>query len=494
MKWRGLAVALCFLLAGAAFAQGPARDVAPGSRADVERLGTRQDSPKEPTGRIDAHVPTPVERETGRTKTEDRLAGASMEEPPWWTDYFGLRMSASEVASVGAWQAHPSNRFAAHRGAGYRVVAPITLMPREPLLRYERGPWGVYGGASLTGYYTGNLFLSDTDEEGDFIAMISPQVGVDWSHPNFGVGLRYGTQLIRSRFNEFQRDNHQVGVDADWVIRSDLTARIENVYGWRTVAPPEKDIDFTRYFDNQTTLGLKYNPWIDWEMDLVYDRYQARFPDVPTDNLTINGGAATASRRVAPAVWAQGRLRYENTENHDEGNVNTDNDTYIASVGFRFEPLAPVTGNVHVGHIVKAYDAREIDDQSGIYLNGRITYSPREWIKIFWGGARSLYETSVTALNEPGGANYERTSTSAGARFDVADLWGIAVLGFYAKDDYTGPFGREDDLFGGRISLYRDISTWSRFVVAYQYQVNDSNLSGNDFAENYISVGLDVSF
>lgn len=388
----------------------------------------------------------------------------------------------------------PYSRFVAHRGAGGRVMAfRDTLAPEAPSWPHSYGPWTFFTSLAVSQQYTDNVFFTPSDEQREWTTTIIPGLRVEWSRQDFRTALYYGGRYSRpQRFHENQREDHQVGFLAEYQVRDSLKARVENLYGVRSVSADFDGDDYTRYWDNQTLVQLVYSPWQDWETDVAYDRYQARFRDVTMDNVTINGISAGAARRILPALWAEGRLRYANVENHDVGSTNTDNDIHRASVGLRFEPLAPVEGTVHVGRISKDYDSPQINDEDGLFVKAAISCSPRQWMHIYLTADRSLQETSVTALNQPTGSfSYERTAASLGARFDVAEQWGFGLMGFYATDDYARPGDRKDTLRGGTASIFYDLSQRSRVVLRYQHQTNDSNQDLNDFRENFVSLGCE---
>ena len=415
-----------------------------------------------------------------------------------WRVYTGPENFRLPVGAVSAFDQSlaPYSRFLSHRGAGARITTFRTgLESLAPLARHPFPPWTFVAGLSLSEYYTDNVFLTADDERSEFTTVMTPQVGVEWSRARFGAAVRYSAQIVRPhRFTENEREDQQLGLQSDWRIKESLTARLENVYGWRTVAADFEGDDFTRFCDNYTTLGLTYNPWSDWEVDFGYSRYQARFDEFTTDNVTSNGFTTGASRRISPAIWAQARYQFSNIDNQDVGGVNSDNDVQTGSVGLRFDPTAFVTGSLHVGYTIKDYDLSEADDQDALYVNSGVVYSPRPWVRLFGTLNRYIRETSTTALNEPSGLNYTRTSTSLGSRFDVTDRLGLGLLSFFSTDDYSGPAGREDDLYGGTVSLFYDVNPRYRIGARYQYQTNDSNDNSRDFDENFVSASLQITF
>lgn len=435
---------------------------------------------------------------------EQPSAGSAGVEPGLAPDFHqpsgeaGARVAVPSVDAAFDGSMAPFSRFIAHRGAGARVLTfPNVLAPPGPDVKHEYGPWALRARLALEEHYTDNVFLTPGSEQSEWTSVITPQLGVDWTHPSFGLALDYGGQFFRPhRFRENQREDHQIGFHARWKVRNSLSAGFENVYGWRTIAADFEGDNYTRFRDNSTGVGLTYEPWPDWKVDLGYDRYQACFRDIASDNVTVNGFGTGVSRRIFPAVWGQAKFRYANVENHDVGGLNTDNDECTASLGLRLDPMAPFSGTLQMGYTEKDYDSSAISDADTLYLHGGITYSPRERTQVFWSLRRSIQETSVSALNQPraGAANYVRTSTSLGARFDVTDRWGFGVLGFYATDDYSGAAGREDDLYGGSASLFFEFNSASRAALRYQYQRNDSDGEANDFMENFVNLSLQLSF
>mgnify|MGYP006282741031 CR=1 FL=1 len=474
-----------------------ARDVETlGEQVTQERVSTREQVSSAVSTRVSTRTPGPIGSLTRKAGVEYRVTGVQYEERPWWRrDWFEVRMSGEGSF---ARSLSPSNRFSAHRGAGYRLTPSFEITPPEPLLRYESGPWSFQGGASLSAFYSDNLFLEEDDAESDIVKLGRPRVGLRWTRSNLSAGVQYSSSFRHSRFENMRFDNHQVAFTSNFRIRESLSGVVRNVSGWRTVLPAGEGEDAPRFFDNATVVGLGYQPWEDWRVDLGYDRYTARFNDSEEDDTTVNGFEVTANRRVAPAIWGFGHFRYEVTENTDLrplGNaVNTDNDTYYASLGARFDPLTPIVGVFHAGWTQKVFDDDRLDDEGTIFIDGRLSYAPRDWLRFYWTASRRLFETSVVSLNAPDGPVYTRTSTSAGATVDVAERWGVGAKAFYVLDEYTGPTDRDDDLYGGRLSLHYRLNTWATAVVSYQYQQNDSSVDGEGFTENFVSGGFDFSF
>ncbi len=484
-------IALVFgllILAGGPVRAGEERSPEGGpQRAETEAVQERQQTRLQP------------EKETGAGQPEAKAQPSEdwfdlLPEPVarlrLESEAYGLPLSGTAFSESMA----PYSRFAAHRGAGARILAfRDTLAPEAPSWPHRYGPWAFFTSLALSEQYTDNVFLAPSDEQSDWTTTIMPALRVEWARQNARGALYYGGRYSRpDRFRENQREDHQFGLTAEWQLRDSLKARFENLYGIRSIPADFEGADYTRYWDNQTLVKLVYNPWEDWETDIAYDRYQATFRDVATDDVTIDAVSAGAARRVLPALWTEGRLRYANVDNRDVGSTNTDNDTGIASVGLRFDPLAPVEGVVHVGAISKDYDSSQIDDQDGLFLKTAVTCSPRRWMRVYVTADRSLLETSVTALNRLAGTfSYERTTASLGARFDVAQRWGVGLMGFYAVDDYFGPGDRQDRLRGGTASAFYELTERSRVVLRYQYQTNDSNQDINDFRENFVSLGCE---
>ena len=391
----------------------------------------------------------------------------------------------------------PGNRFSAHRGAGYRLTPGFEITPPEPLLRYESGPWSFFGGASVSAFYSDNVFLEEDDTESEIIRMGRPRVGFRWNQPNYSVGLAYSGTFRDSKFDNMRLDNHQVDFTTHFTIRRSLRGSFRSQWGWRQVLPVSEDAEAYRFSDNTAVLDLYYEPWEDWELACSLDRYDADV-NVLEDDVTVHGISITPHRRVAPALWALGHFRWEETNNTDINPVgepiNPDNYTYYASLGARFDPLTPLVGQFHAGITKKVFEGDVINDEETLFLDGRLSYAPRDWMRLYWTISQRLHETSVVAANVPDGAVYERFSTSGGFTIDVAERWGVGAKAFYIQDDYHGPTDREDALYGGRVSGNYTINSWLSLVLSYQYQRNDSNVDGAGFTENFFSGGVDVSF
>ena len=399
----------------------------------------------------------------------------------------------------------PSSRFASHRGAGARIATfPQAMAPDAPVGAYESGPWRLLTNLRLAGRYTDNFFLNEDSEKNDWTLIAQPTIGVDWSRADFGAGLRWQPSFYYPlEYDENERADHVLGFDANWQISKSLTAKFENVYGYRSVLSRTEDVDSNRFFDNETVVGLQYKPWQDWEVNLDYNRYEAWFrdPAEKTDDVTENGLELRAAKRVAPAFWGLGRVAYTDVNNHNDIMVDTDNEHVLGALGVQFRPRYPVTGTVELGYNQRDYDASAIDDNSGPFVSAGLNWRLREWVNFYLTASQTVAESSATGRNLSSGFSYDRTSVALGSRWDIREDWGVGGQVFYGQDDYddsgAAPAGgvsdRKDHLWGGNLSLYYSPWEWGQFVATYQYQINISSAPGEDFEENSVLLGLELS-
>mgnify|MGYP006279105363 CR=1 FL=1 len=397
----------------------------------------------------------------------------------------------------------PSSRFSSHRGAGARIATfPQALAPDAPVGAYEVGPWQILTNLRLAGRYSDNFFLNEDEEKNDWTLIAQPTVGVDWNRADFGAGLRWQPSFYYPlEYDENERADHVVGFDANWEITKSVTAKFENVYGYRSVLSRTEDVDSNRFYDNETVVGLQYKPWQDWEMNLDYTRYEAWFrdPAEKTDDVTENGLELRAARRLCPAFWGLGRVSYTDVNNHNDVMVDTDNEHVMGALGVQFRPRYPLTGTLELGYSQRDYDASAIDDNSGPFVSAGLNYKLREWINFYMTASQTVAESSATGRNLNSGFSYDRTSVAVGSRWDIDEEWGIGNQVFYGQDDYddsgaaTTGGDRKDHLWGGNLSLYYSPWEWGQFVATYQYQINISHAPGEDFEENSVLLGLELS-
>jgi len=413
---------------------------------------------------------------------------------------YGLRLEADTFRV----RQLPSSRFRAHRGAGARIASfPQALAPDAPMGSYQAGPWELLTSLRLAGRYTDNFFLNEDDEKSDWTLIAQPTVGLEWSSADFGAGLRWQPSMYYPlEYDENERADHVVSFDANWEITKSVMAKFENVYGYRSVLSRTEDVSSNRFYDNETVVGLQYKPWQDWEMNLDYTRYEAWFrdPGDKTDDVTEHGLELRAARRVAPAFWGIGRVSYTDVNNHNDIMVDTDNEHVVGTVGVQFRPRYPVTGTLEVGYNQRDYDASAIDDNSGPFVSTGLNWQVREWANLYLTALQTVAESSATGRNLQSGFSYDRTSVALGGRYDFTKEVGVGSQVFYGQDDYdssgagtTSRSDRKDHLWGGNLSLYYRPWEWGQFVATYQYQINISSAPGEDFEENSVLLGLELS-
>lgn len=401
-------------------------------------------------------------------------------------------------------RAAPSSRFDAYRGAGARIASfPNDLAPAAPVGSRQFGPWRLLTNLRLAGRYSDNVFLQEEGDRSDWTLIAEPTVGLEWSRTDFGAALRWQPSFYQPlKYDENERADHVLGFDARWRLRKSLTATFENVYGYRSVLSRRTDVDANRYYDNETVVGLEYAPWEDWQVNLDYNRYQAWFrdPAEKQDNMISNGMELSAARRLTPALWGHTRWSYTDINNRHDVLVDTDNDVIVGAVGVQFKPRFPVVGTIELGYNEKDFDSSLIDDDSGPFVSTGLNYAFREWVNFYLTASHSLADTAATARNASAGYSYSRTSTALGTRVDLNERWGVGGRVFYGRDKYednplAGGTGddRKDHLWGGNLSVYYQPWQWGQLVATYQYQTNISNAPGEDFEENSILLGLELS-
>ena len=395
----------------------------------------------------------------------------------------------------------PSTRFYAHRGAGARIATfRETLAPPPPIGVRQRGPWRLVTSLTLSSRYSGNVFLTDQDPKSDLTVVIGPMVGLEWSHTDFAAALRYSPTVYQTlAYSENSRIEHQVGLEASWRIRDSLIARFEHIYGRRSVVSSTEGVDANRYIDQETTVGMTYKPWEEWELGVAYLRYDATFDARASkvDDVTTNGVEVRALRRVAPALWALATLGYTDVDNKNDVTFTTDNQVMEGTVGLQFRPKQPdfpLTGTVKVGYATKEFESSQIPDSDGIIFSAGLSYAFREWMTFYLTGSRSIFDTTLTSTTAPSGFSFFRTSAALGTRLDLGENWGCGAQVFWGNDDYNTPGPqREDDLSGGNVSFYYKPFDWGQLVAVYQYQTNDSNVDANDFSESSLILGAELS-
>lgn len=382
--------------------------------------------------------------------------------------------------------------------------------------------------------YTDNLFLTDENEEHDFITTVSPELDVRLSSRQSDVSLNYTpSYAMYSRFSEFNTLRHSANFNAASQL-SRRTRVLINDNFTRTEAPvtdidsamDEADttvrqgretyytntagIDLINEFGADNSLAIGYAHYFIENDDPVLEDSQRHTPSIvmtywlipnrlgteweatytnrhfeDSENYDDTNGRLRITRRFSPRFDLYLEYTHEWTDYEEDG---IDYQIYNPLIGLRWEKSERLTFSASAGWFYQDYD--DEDTESG--ASGTISAN--------YTGSRGL-TASLT-----GTAGYDRADGGAenlgfrqyyGASGRVARPLTRRLAGHLTADYRTNIYKeiepeREDVLWRAGTGLTYQALTWMTVAVNYTFRSLDSEIEQNDYVENRgtITIGM----
>jgi len=155
--------------------------------------------------------------------------------------------------------------------------------------------------------------------------------------------------------------------------------------------------------------------------------------------------------------------------------------------GARWEITERSTGQLSIGRTEKDFDNPELEDDEATTVAGRLSWSPRERTTLSVVGSRQFEETTSLEdtffISELIGATI---SQSFGTR------WTASAYVNRTDDEFDS--GREDEITDYGFGLDYAFRRWLSFGVDYSVVERESNIPGNDFDDEILSLNINGNF
>ncbi len=344
---------------------------------------------------------------------------------------------------------------------------------------------------SVAEEYSDNVFLTEKDEEHDYITKISPELTVDFAFaPGSILSLSYeGDFRFYSEFDNFREDHHRGGLS--WTGKTskgstfELGTKVQDS-AFQPYSEEDRSKDFVKWDGFADTL-LKLGAFTD--LGLRYDRTSRRF-DSSLDEIdefdrdTVTLDILYKGFPLLPLLF---EYSYYHQDNNDMDGPSTDMDTHTVFVGARWDPTARLSGTLKVGYTQT--DFEEVSDFSGFATDIDLAYrfsnittfklsAYRRVVRSTWAGR----ETGEYFISSGG-------SLSAAYRKEpVAIVLDLSYTNNDFQQEASWYEDREDNYFRAGVQGKYLMREWLSFSLGYQYSRNDSNFATVDYTENRVEV------
>ena len=416
---------------------------------------------------------------------------------------------------VGYYEVAPAQtatqQLARDQRAGFRPQPErgetVTNRPRPELdpLGVHAGGFFIYPHLGLQEFYNDNIFATDSNEEDDFITLISPRVDVtsDWTRHAFDLYAkaaiaRYADQTdedfedfsvgTNGRLDITQRAKLRAGVSYDRLHEG--RGSPDDVGGRTALEPTLFDVG---------SVFLTYQQWLGrFLLESGGEVYRLAYDNVGTEagGIIINddrdrslyAGHLKMGYEFMPGytAFARGEVDYRQ---YDDlccrgALFDRDSDGYLIEVGTDFDVTAVLFGDVAIGYRSQDYDDPRFDTIGDVAGRASLTWNPTGL-------------TTVSALITRGEV-IETTQSASAAIFNtegrvtvdhelLRNLLLRAVVS--VSDDDFQDVDRSDTYvragFGAKYLMNRYI----QLDLSYNYLSRGSDAQGADFTNNTIFLG-----
>jgi hypothetical protein len=374
-------------------------------------------------------------------------------------------------------------------------------------------------------YYTDNLYNSSFDEESEFYTVISP--GIWFALPasrqqlvqiNTDVATPGGLELSRFRneprrriqgyalyradieryssFSEEDRVNHKGEGLLRCSTASGYSLELLDIYEKNQdpfyTNANERQLD--QYSANLVDVSATLPMGRKLGMTLGYSNYML---DYSSDQSSYrerrdNVGSAYLYWKMMPKTSVFVFYEYVDVD-YDE-QVFSDSEEHHVYGGMQWDVSAKTTGRVMLGYGRKEYETQGIDDRGDFIGEAQVDYrlSPKSsaLLRLYRKTNESDISGAETILTNAARVGFRQRIT--GKIRAVADL-------FYILEQYKGEIvvgaetgEREDDYYGGGISLQYAPLKWLVLGASYRYAERQSNFDVYDYRNNLGILSLTV--
>ncbi len=356
----------------------------------------------------------------------------------------------------------------------------------------------------VEGQYESNIFQTYSDEESDFVTIISPGVHVEYPTAE-GAKMKLTADYradIRLYGNdgdseidpdgELNTVDHRLGANLLFGMASGIEVEAGYALNLTSVAPSSKGDKRDPYTEHDLSASIAYRFVDIYKIELGYNGMFRGFDDAEdeVDDITDHGVSLIGLYQLSPmlAVLVGG----------DYGTIDrkapfVDSKQYKAYGGFEYDVTGQTTGRLKLGLVGRKFDSDTLDDPSDFYAEGVLESKYMERSSLTVRLFREYHDTSITEETAENGVYYMSTGVEGKLSHSVASLPNLSLLAHasFSKDTYPNDADdRDDSTFevgaGFDYSLYKFIT----LGAGYTYISADSNINENDYDDQLASVRI----
>lgn len=407
----------------------------------------------------------------------------------------GLRLIG--LSSVALALVFASEVFAQEAQFGVAPAARTQQALSDPPTESDREQEGLYAAVGIAYSQRSDVRRDDIGEdEGDSALIITPSAGYKRFIGRHSAEVNVTTQF--TRFEDFTDEdtetytvNALTNLDITRILNLDLFGSFTDATeprggsGSRLIQSPEPDqVEIIRY-GGAFTLGrqasrIQLRAGAD-RSQWRYQNNQQQFRDRDDDR--VHG---RVYYNISPRTSLFAGASLTDVDYVERGNdLNSEQLGY--EVGGRWDVTAKTSGTVSVGRTEKDFDNPARSDAEATTLAGRLTWAPRPRTTINLYGSRQFEET--TSVDDD---FYISELIGVSIRQSIGSRWGAFAYINQTDDEFET--GRMDEILDYGVGLDYSLRRWLSIGAQYSVIERDSNVPGNDYEDEILSLFLNGSF
>lgn len=380
---------------------------------------------------------------------------------------------------------------------------------------------------TLSQEYNDNIFLRESNRESDWITTVEPGLNLGYNQRSLEMSLDYSLRyrFFNSNTSEDQdsfREVQRGAADLLFFGGRPFTLRTTGTISRETLDERDRDLEFNDTVARSTVYRVSLIPEYRLRigptaaMIFGYSLNFVDYADQAGDDYIEHQGRTTIEKNISANldVWA----RYQYTEHDNDDNLE-DFERHEASVGGRYQLGARTSFSAMVGRSKVEYDSG-LDTENTIWstdltylLTSSVTlallYNQDYQVTATDGLSRSREARFATTFTRPltsvttevfwrelDFVQDDRVDESYGANLglsrQLSQAFSVGTDAGYERADNRGPdekFHRYT--FGANLGFdYRRFLT----TLGYRYRLNDSDISGNDYYNNIVTLTGSIRF
>lgn len=360
-------------------------------------------------------------------------------------------------------------------------------------------PLGIRAGAFLVSpqlkvseVYNDNVALEEEDEKSDFITLIEPSIAIesDWSVHSLGLEVGSEVAIHANEGDEDYQDAFVTGnfqLDITRATNLTLTGETRKAHVERDDPEDVGDNELTDVYQygGSASLQQQFNR-IGLRGSVSAERSDFESDQNDQDNVEYDFALRTGYE-VSPRfqVFAEGIYNIEDRiQNVDDDGFERDSDGFEVRLGTSVDITSLVFGEAFAGYRVQRFKDDNFGDETGVSFGIDLSWNPTLLTSFNLSGTRDF-----EATDEAGAASNFTTSVVLGVDHEVLRNLVLSADAFYEKDDFRGD-DREEDAFGFGGGIEYLVNRNIVLDSAYSYSERDSNVDGESYTANVISVGV----